>query len=318
MENKAHALITGLFTLVLLAATIFVGMWLNRDREERVPYQMATKLSVPGLNPQAAVRYRGLDVGKVDEILFDPKVAGQILVNISVTPETPVTKSTYGTLGDQGVTGIAYVQLDDDGSQPVKVSSSKEQVARIEMRPSLLDNLQIKGLAILQQTEELTTRVNQLLAPANQKEILTAFTDMSKAANSVGKAAEAIKTIPTRLEPTLAKLPAVVTEARQTLASVSQLSRDIGTFTGTLNTLANNLQAPEGPIVKISNAAEQVGSVASRLELDALPLTNDLRTSMRALNRTLDGLNERPQSILFGAPGMTPGPGEAGFKSPAQ
>ena len=46
---------------------MLIGLWLNRDRVERVPYEIATKLSIPGLNPQAAVRYRGLDVGKVDE-----------------------------------------------------------------------------------------------------------------------------------------------------------------------------------------------------------------------------------------------------------
>ncbi|MFD2270453.1 MlaD family protein [Undibacterium arcticum] len=148
---------------------VLIGLWLNRDREVRVPYEMATKLSVPGLNPQAAVRYRGLDVGKVDEIAFDPQVPGQILVHISVKPDTPITFSTYGTLGYQGVTGIAYIQLDDDGIGQERVVSNKNRIARIEMRPSLLDNLQSKGLQILQQTEELTKRFNTLLEAGNQK-----------------------------------------------------------------------------------------------------------------------------------------------------
>src|SRR3954466_15485830 len=106
MENKAHALIAGLFTIVLLTAAVLIAIWFNRDRVERVPYELATKLSIPGLNPQAAVRYRGVDVGRVDEVSFDPNVPGQILVHISVNPDTPITRSTYGTLGYQGVTGI--------------------------------------------------------------------------------------------------------------------------------------------------------------------------------------------------------------------
>src|SRR6184192_3490498 len=175
MENKAHALIAGIFTIVLITAAVLIGLWFNRDRVERVPYQLATKLSVPGLNPQATVRYRGLDVGRVDEITFDPQVPGQILVHISVRPDTPITRSTFGMLGYQGVTGLAYVQLDDDGSNPVMLPSSKERIARIEMRPSLLDALQNKGMAILVQAEELTKRINTLIAPDNQKAILTAF-----------------------------------------------------------------------------------------------------------------------------------------------
>lgn len=302
MENKAHALIAGLFTLALLIAGIFIALWLNRDRVQRVPYELATKLSIPGLNPQAAVRYRGLDVGKVDEISFDPKVTGQILVHISVKPDTPITHSTYGTLGYQGVTGIAYVQLDDDGTSPQRLPSSKERVARIEMRPSLLDNLQDKGLAILQQTEELTHRVNALLNPENEKAILAAFDNISKTATE-------FRTIPNQLQPTLAKLPQLTSEAQHAMASIDKLSRDV-------NRLSTNLQATDGPIARISNSADQLGSVASTVQLQVVPLANDVRSSLRSINRTLDGLHERPQSILFGAPPDAPGPGESGFVAP--
>ena len=200
MENKSHALLAGVFTLVLAIAAILLGLWFNRDRVEWIPYEIATKLSVPGLNPQAAVRYRGLDVGRVDKIIFDPVVPGQILIRVSVKPDTPMTRSTYATLGYQGVTGIAYVQLDDDGNKPVRLSSSKDQVARIELRPSLFDELQTKGLAILEQTEALTKRFNILLDPANQKAMLAAF-------DNVSRAATAIEAIPRQLEPTLARLP---------------------------------------------------------------------------------------------------------------
>jgi phospholipid/cholesterol/gamma-HCH transport system substrate-binding protein len=304
MENKAHALMAGIFTLALLTAAILIALWLNRDRVERVPYELATKLSVPGLNPQAAVRYRGLDVGRVDGISFDPKVPGQILVHISVKPDTPITQSTYGILGYQGVTGIAYVQLDDDGSKPVKVPSSKNQIARIEMRPSLLDNLQSKGMAILVQTEELTKRFNTLLDPANQKAMLAAFDNVSKAATE-------IEAIPHQLQPTLDKLPALTKEAQLTLASIARLSTDV-------NKLTTALQASGGPIAKISDSADQLGAVANKIEIEALPLTSDLRATMRSINRTMHDLNERPQSILFGAPGMTPGPGEPGFAAPTK
>jgi phospholipid/cholesterol/gamma-HCH transport system substrate-binding protein len=290
-------LIAGLFTIVLLTAAVLIAIWFNRDRVERVPYELATKLSIPGLNPQAAVRYRGLDVGRVDEISFDPNVPGQILVHISVNPDTPITRSTYGTLGYQGVTGIAYVQLDDDGSQPVKKPSSKQQVARIEMRPSLLDNLQSKGLAILQQTEELSKRANALLAPENQQKMLAAFDNVSSAATEIAK-------IPRQLQPTLAELPRLTAEARLSLASISKLS--------------NTLQAKGGPIDKFSDAADQIGAMSDKLELEVVPLVHDTRATMRLFDRTLENLNDRPQSLLFGSGTDTPGPGEAGFSAPAR
>jgi phospholipid/cholesterol/gamma-HCH transport system substrate-binding protein len=309
MENKAHALIAGIFTIVLLTAAVLVGIWLNRDQVGWVPYQIATKLSVPGLNPQATVRYRGLDVGQVDNISFDPQMPGQILIHISVRPDTPITQSTFATLGYQGVTGIAYVQLDDDGSRPVKLPSDNDQVARIEMRPSLFDQLQNRGLAILQQTEEVAKRINNLLDPANQKAMLAAFDNVSKAATE-------IETIPRQLQPTLAQLPAMAKEARQALSALTTLSKDASTLTGNLNGVATTLQSPGGPLAQIAGTAEQLGSVANRLEHETLPLAGDARSSMRALNRTLNTVNESPQSILFGAPATAPGPGETGFVAP--
>jgi phospholipid/cholesterol/gamma-HCH transport system substrate-binding protein len=308
MENKSHALLAGLFTITLLVAAVFIGLWFNRDRTEYVPYQIATKLSIPGLNPQAAVRYRGLDVGKVDDIAFDPQAAGQILVKISVRPDTPITQSTFATLGYQGVTGIAYVQLDDDGSKPVKLDSSPERIARIEMRPSLFDQLQIRGLAILQQTEEVAKRVNNLLQPANQEAMLAAF-------DNIGRAAAQLESIPRQLQPTLARLPTLTAQAQQTLGSLNTMSRDAGGLLRNLDRLTTGLQQPQGTLAAITDSAQRVGAVADRLEYETLPLATDVRTSLRSLNRALDNLSERPQSVLFGAPELAPGPGEPGFDS---
>jgi phospholipid/cholesterol/gamma-HCH transport system substrate-binding protein len=309
MENKSHALMAGLFTLVLLAGAIFAGIWFKQDRVQWVPYQIATKQSIPGLNPQAAVRYRGLDVGKVDGIAFDPQVVGQILVSISVQPDAPITESTFATLGYQGVTGIAYVQLDDDGSRPVRLPSSPQKVARIEMRPSLFDQLQTRGLAILQQTEEVAKRINGILTPENQKAIIDA-------ANNVSRAAVALETIPDKIQPTLDRLPAITAQAQQTLGTVNRLSADAGALTRSLNGLVTGLQAPDGPITRFSSSMEQLGAVAGKIEFETLPLINDARASLRTLNRTLDNLNERPQSVLFGSSVLAPGPGESGFTAP--
>ena len=311
MENKAHALIAGLFTVALLIATVMIGLWLNRDQVEWVPYQIATKLSVPGLNPQATVRYRGLDVGKVEEISFDPLEVGQILIHLNIRPDTPITQSTFATLGYQGVTGIAYVQLDDDGSRPVRVPSSKENIARIEMRPSLFDQLQNRGLAILEQTEEVAKRVNNLLEPDNQKKILAAFDNVSKAATE-------LETIPRQLQPTLAKLPAMTAQAQQTLNSLNALSNDARTLTNNLNGMTTALQAPDGALPEIAGAAAQVRTAADRLEHETLPVINDARSSIRAFNRTLESWRERPQSVLFGGPDAEPGPGEPGFAAPSK
>ena len=149
MENRSHALMTGIFTIALLVATILVGLWFNRDKTELVPYEIVTTQSIPGLNPQATVRYRGLEVGRVDEIVFDPRVTGQILIKLSVDAASPVTSTTFATLGYQGVTGIAFIQLDDERTGSPRLATGGDRIARIPLRPGLLDQLEERGLAIL-------------------------------------------------------------------------------------------------------------------------------------------------------------------------
>lgn len=303
MENKSHALMAGIFTIVLLIAAALIALWFNRDRVERIPYEIATTLSVPGLNPQAGVRYRGLDVGRVDAVLFDPQKPGQILIRFSVSKDTPITHSTFATLSYQGVTGLAYVQLDDDGKNPTLMPSSEKKPARIELRPGLLDLLQLRGLAILKQTEEVAARINAMLSDENQKSILAAFTDVSKAANKVGKASD-------QLQPTLDKLPALALKTDRMLTSLNKLSDDASVLTRKLN-------APDGPLNSFNDAAGNIGSAAAIVEYEIAPLIDETRSSMRALNRTMETFNQRPQSILFGAGAAQPGPGEAGFSTPA-
>ena len=123
MENRAHALAAGLFTLVLGAALAAVALWFSKDELRLIPYAMATTSPVTGLKVEAPVRYRGVDVGKVDDISIDAANSGRVQIRIGEREGTPITKSTYAQLGCQGITGLAYVLLGDDGDPDHKTAA---------------------------------------------------------------------------------------------------------------------------------------------------------------------------------------------------
>jgi len=315
MENRSYALMTGFFTVALLVAAILVGLWLNRDRTEVHPYEIVTTQTIPGLNPQATVRYRGLEVGRVDDIIFDPRVTGQILIKLSIEEGAPVTTTTFASLGYQGVTGIAFIQLDDDRTGSPLLKSDPGRVQRIPLRPGLLDQLEKRGLAILEKTERITDALNNVLSTDNQGKLTGAIDNISKAAEAYGD-------IPNKLEPTLARLPAITDKMDRTLGSVNQLAASANNAVQNYDRLATSLQAPGGPVERASAAIESLGGVTADLELHTLPhvveMTDEARTSLRAVRRTVTSLGDRPQSILFGAPTAQPGPGEPGFVPPTK
>ena len=318
MENRSHALMTGFFTIALVIAAVLAGIWFNRDRVERVPYMIATSQSIPGLNPQATVRYRGLEVGKVDDISFDAKIPGQIMIKLAVDPEAPITRTTFATLGYQGVTGIAFIQLDDDKTGSPLLPTSPKNVARIPLRPGLLDQLEKRGLVILEKTEKIANSLDQLLSDKNQKVMIGAIDNIAKAADAFGE-------IPERLEPTLARLPQLTDKVERSMKNFDDAAASTTRMTANFDKLATELQAPNGALARLNATVDRVGSslegVTSDLELQTLPnfvaMTDEARTSLRAVRRVANSLNDRPQSILFGAPGAAPGPGEAGFTPPA-
>lgn len=310
MESRSHALIAGFFTIALLVIATAVGLWLSKDDIQRTPYLISTNLPVSGLNVQGAVRYKGLKVGKVTSINFDTKAPGHLLIGIEIIKDTPVTQSSFATLGYQGVTGIASVDLDDDGSRPTLLSANGDQVPRIPLRPGLFQNLEKQGLSILNQTEELSKRLNQLLDTKNQQSLVTAV-------NSINDAAQAWKSVPDQLNPAIDKFSKMADAMRGSATTFQIFAEESRATSRNFLRLSDELLAKDGAI---SQLKDTLGTVSAHVTSETLPgingLTKEAQATLRTINRTTETLNERPQSLIFGTQATPPGPGEPGFVAP--
>jgi len=307
MENKAHAMAAGLFVLAVAALLLVLAGWLTRDTGARDPYEISTRESVSGLQPQATVRYRGVEVGKVDDIGFDPKLQGSVLIKLEVDRNAPVTKDTFATLGYQGVTGLAFVQLDDEGHPAAKMQAEDGHPPRIPLRPGLLQKLSQKGEALLDQADTALAKVNQLLGDANQKRMSAALDNLGTAAASVSQLSQRLDgTVQTRLDPALA-------EAKTTLQSVRTSSDEFGRT-------AKRINAPDGPIDRLAQGSQSLSHAADTFNSATLPrinrVTEETGRAVRLLGRTASNIGDNPQSLIYGNGPAPPGPGEPGFTPP--
>src|SRR6266496_4400481 len=153
MENKAHAIAAGIFVVLVTVLLLGLGAWLTRDTGVRDPYEISTRESVTGLQSQAPVRYRGVDVGKVEAIGFDPDVQGNVLLRLEIDREAPVSRNTFATLSYQGITGLAFIQLDDNGQPAPRLVRDGGHPPRIPLKPGLLTKLAASGETILERVE---------------------------------------------------------------------------------------------------------------------------------------------------------------------
>ena len=321
MENRAHALAAGIFVVLMSALLLALASWLTRDTGQRDIYEISTRETVTGLQPQALVRYRGVDIGKVDTIGFDRKTAGNVLIRLEVDSAAPITSDTFATLSFQGVTGLAFVQLDDSGKQAVRLVPNDDAPPRIPLRPGLLAKLQDKGEKILDQVEQATARINQVLADPNQKRLAAALDNVGQAAASVSQLSTSMTALlDAQFGPTRVNIPAFVKNADATLASLRGTSDAAKTAVSEIGKTAQRLNAKDGPVDRLAEGAEGLAHAADSFNAATLPrinrVTEDSSRAVRQLSRGVTGISDNPQSLIFGSGPAQPGPGESGFSAP--
>jgi phospholipid/cholesterol/gamma-HCH transport system substrate-binding protein len=337
MENKSHALAAGAFVILVTALLVALAAWLMRDTRLRDTLEFSTRESVTGLQPQAPVRYRGIAVGKVEDIEFDPKTRGNVLVTLAINQGTPITKSTYAVLGYQGVTGLAYVQLDDDGSSNELLDLSASIAPRIVLKPSLLSKLSDQGANILIQVEEATKRFNQLLAPDNQKALISSVQAIGASASNFSTQVTAMqKILDAQFGPERVDIPALVKDTRQTMQALqitagefNKTAQETSQAVATINQVSQRIAEKGGTLDRVNeglasanSAAQAIGQSAQTLSGNTLPratrMTDDAARAARATDRVVKELGDNPQSLIFGNAPVPPGPGERGFTAPAR
>jgi phospholipid/cholesterol/gamma-HCH transport system substrate-binding protein len=299
MENRAHALAAGLFTIVLGAALIIAVMWFNKDDVKLDRYDIVTTQSVSGLKVEAAVRFRGVEVGRVTAIRIEPGIGGRIRIEIGVTSHTPITKATYAQLGYQGVTGLAFVTLNDTGTSKDFLLRTENEVPQLPLRASLLDN----GEDLLGSVSEIAGRVNTLLGDENQKLVRRTLAGLEKATQRTADLAD-------QLAPGVRSIPALVSDTRGAVQKADALLAN-------LNALTSRIDEKIEVLTRVANTVDEVGVTARSVNDETLPrlnaLVDELSRETRALDRLLSTIGDHPQSIVFGAPPRRPGPGEPGF-----
>ncbi|MFY9138742.1 MlaD family protein [Zwartia sp.] len=310
MENRSHALLAGLFTLLLVIAAAITAVWVSKQNLPRIPYELIATSPVTGLTVQSQVRYQGVPVGSVESLRFVPEKPGKVLILIGIDPKTPITEATWAEIVIAGVTGISNVELRDDGTSTTRLVSSAANMQQIPIRPNFLDRLIAQASAMAPAVEGLLVHIQKIASDEN-------IEALGATLHNVASLSDQLKRSVVLLEPGLAKVPALIDGLTVTGKRVDEAMVDFRKLTISAQKTLDGFNAPGGAMVQLTRSLKDIREAVAQLRVSTLPDVSMLSLSAidasQALTQTARQLGQSPQSLIFGPPRSVAGPGEPGF-----
>jgi len=195
MEKDAKYFTIGVFVSVTLLALVGFSIWLAgvHDFAPHTRYTVYFTDPVSGLDEQATVKYKGVEVGKILGMRLSPGRNDLVKVDIEVKKNTPVRAQTVAAVTTQGITGQSYIDLNtpaNDDNPPARVSGEKYPV---------LQGTQSKFAKFMDELPRVADRLQNTLSAVGQfsKDSGKAVSDVSKEGT---KAAESIRGLADKLK----------------------------------------------------------------------------------------------------------------------
>jgi len=325
--------------MVVVGLVLLVGFVLfltqNRLSTSDVLFETYIRESVQGLEVGSSVRYRGVAVGRVTEIALaaaeyrrpegQPLVGAfqlvvvRFAVDLRRVGEVPSTQDAVGQglrarLASQGITGVAYIELDfmDPERYPALNLPWQPRYPWIPAVPSTVAQVQSAAENVMRQLQDidfatLFANVNGLMAD------LRGQTDGGDLAVAVREASALMQqlremAVTTDVPGSLAELRAT-SAAIRALAESPQIRETLAALTATAQDLRRTTARLPGTIGQLDQGLRAARNATTDVQADLVPLLRDLRAATANLRETTEALRRSPSQALWGAPPPAPAGG---------
>ncbi|MBZ0105356.1 MAG: MCE family protein [Sulfuricella denitrificans] len=306
METKVNYTLVGLFVTLLFGALVAGILWLSGGAQYRKNYDTYLaymKESVAGLNLNAPVKYRGVEVGRVKRISLDH--GEQVRLELDIEHGTPIRANTVAVLRVQGLTGIAQVEL-SGGSRdaPDLKANPGEKYPVIRTVPSLLTRLDTAGTDLLSSLNKIAAGVSALLDDDNRRAFRSMMSDMATISATLAARKDAIDASLQGAARTMdntakisAELPQMIERMNKSAAALEKMANDASRASIAVNKTARELG---GGMIQVTD------SVVPELERTVA----EMRELSSTLKRVSEEVERNPNMLLLGKQPDKPGPGE--------
>ena len=288
MAKRTTEFTVGLFVAGGMALAIAAIIWLGMSRilEKGSLYAAYFNESVQGLNRDSPVKYRGVNVGRVESIEVAPD--GKLIqVVLKMESGQKLDAEAVAQLKAVGITGSMFVELDrrkkgePDLTPPLTFPSKFPIVAT---RPSDI-SLLLQG-------------INDFIAQTRELD-LKGISDRLKQTLDSGSRAIADADV----KSLSASLAAVLGKAGATLSRIEKIASDNELqIKGAVGQLQQSLEKMNGLLEKSSSLVAGGDAAVGQLRPQLLNAVQNMEKVTEGLNRLVEQLGQQPSRLLYGQP----------------
>lgn len=288
MYEQTNYLAVGAFILLGAITLLVTGLWVS-GLGQSVPmskYTIIFERDVNGLSEGSPVRYMGVDVGQVNMIRLSHTAGSAVEVQVEVASSTPVDSRTFASLGYQGITGVAFINLAAETGEHEQLAATAGQAYPV------IQTRDVGIAALLSSGPEVVGRINSVLDDAS-----IVLGNLEQVTSALAEQRGELAAMPGRVNESLGKLQ----ETLELLADFSAEAKP------ELLIAAHNLRQTSDNLVNVTGRVEHL-LVENDAAIDSFltdgvgetaALVTDARAAMRELEKLSTELRSNPSRVIY-------------------
>ncbi len=311
MEPKVNYVLVGLFVLALVAILLSVVLWLGKGdyRATYDRYYVFMQESVAGLSTNAPVKYHGVEVGYVADVVLNPENPQEVRLTLDIVHNTPIKQDTVAVQYVQGLTGFAIIDLSGGSREsPPLTAKPGEAYPVIKSKPSFFVRLDETGTRLMVNLNQLLEDTRSLVDEESRAALKQILTDLATLTHTLAiqskhldegivSAAEAARNLAKLTRSLNERLPALMEALEQSLLALRDTTEDISLTSRAVGEI-------------VDEARPNIEQFSRQTLAETGLLIAELRELTASLNRVAQQLEAEPESLIFGRQPPPPGPGE--------
>ena len=283
-------------TAILVIVSIFLFIWGYNFLKGKNLFDTSTRVyvvydNVAGLVNSAPVTLNGLTIGKVNSITIQPD--GRLLVEIQLTTDFPIAKSSIAEIYDSGLVGGRQIAIkpnfqDKDYIKSGDYLKASSKLGLTDALAQQLEPLQFKVQKLLDNADVLFSNVNDILDEKTKQNLKSSIAELNK---TLSEFSVASKNVNEMIAENKSKINSTMTNFDKTSANFSKISDSLAA--ANLGQTVKNLEKTLANVDKIMSDIDSGKGTMGKLMKDDAMYNNFTNTS-KELELLLQDLRLNP------------------------